>query len=114
MNQFRKTRVDLLGQNTIAEELKSNSGIKNIYNYGDGFFSLDTIEAHLIKQLKNNKYDYIFLPVANNHLEGYRNVLDVARLIEAKVILGIYPEGNVFVIEEKKEAAIALGQIVIS
>jgi anaerobic magnesium-protoporphyrin IX monomethyl ester cyclase len=109
MNQFRKTRVDLLGQNTIAEELKSNSGIKNIYNYGDGFFSLETIEAHLIKQLKNKEYDYVFIPVANNHLEGYRNVLDVARLIEAKVILGVYPEGNVFVIEEKKEAAIAFG-----
>ena len=81
----------------------------NIYNYGDGFFSLDTIEAHLIKQLKNKEYDYVILPVANNHIEGYRNVLDVARLIEAKVILGIYPEGNVFVIEEKKEAAVALG-----
>jgi len=47
--------------------------------------------------------------VANNHLEGYRNVLDVARLIEAKVILGVYPEGNIFVIEEKKEVAVALG-----
>ena len=25
------------------------------------------------------------------------------------IVLGVYPEGNVFVIEEKKEAAVALG-----
>ncbi len=104
MSQYRKTTVDLLGQNSIAEGLKSNLGINHIYSYGDGFFSLDTIEPHLIEQLQNKSYDYVLLPMANNHLEGYRNVLDVARLIEPKVILGVYPEGNIFVIKEKKDS----------
>ena len=107
MNQYRKSNVDLLGQNAIVEELESNSGIDRIYNYGDGFFSLETIEPHLIEQLRNKAYEYVLLPMANNHLEGYRNVLDVARIIEPKVILGVYPEGSVFVIKEKKEDPIA-------
>ena len=106
-NQYRKSNVDLLGQNAIVEELESNSGIDRIYNYGDGFFSLETIEPHLIEQLRNKAYEYVLLPMANNHLEGYRNVLDVARSIEPKVILGVYPEGSVFVIKEKKEDPIA-------
>ena len=108
MNQYRKSNVDLLGQNAIVEELESNSGIDRIYNYGDGFFSLETIEPHLIEQLRNKAYEYVLLPMANNHLEGYRNVLDVARSIEPKVILGVYPEGNVFVIKEKKEGPMAV------
>jgi len=107
-NQYRKSNVDLLGQNAIVEELESNSGIDRIYNYGDGFFSLETIEPHLMEQLRSKAYEYVLLPMANNHLEGYRNVLDVARSIEPKVILGVYPEGNVFVIKEKKEGPMAV------
>ena len=41
--------------------------------------------------------------MTNNHLEGYRNVLDVAELIRSKYILGIYPEGNIRTIQEPKE-----------
>jgi hypothetical protein len=108
MNQYRKSSVDLLGQNSIVEELESNSGIDRIYNYGDGFFSLETIEPHLMEQLRSKAYEYVLLPMANNHLEGYRNVLDVARIIEPKVILGVYPEGNVFMIKEKKEDPMAV------
>jgi len=107
MNQYRKSNVDLLGQNSIVKELESNSGIDRIYNYGDGFFSLETIESHLMEQLRSKAYEYVLLPMANNHLEGYRNVLDVALSIEPKVILGVYPEGNVFVIKEKKEDPMA-------
>ena len=108
MNQYGKSNVDLLGQNAIAEELESNSGIDRIYNYGDGFFSLETIEPHLMEQLRKKAYEYVLLPMANYHLGGYRNVLDVARSIEPKVILGVYPEGNVFVIKEKKEGPMAV------
>jgi hypothetical protein len=61
-----------------------------------------------MEQLRSKAYEYVLLPMANNHLEGYRNVLDVARSIEPKVILGVYPEGNVFVIKEKKEGPMAV------
>ena len=108
MNQYRKSNVDLLGSNSIVEEFESISGIGRTYNYGDGFFSLETIEPHLMEQLRSKAYEYVLLPMANNHLEGYRNVLDVARIIEPKVILGVYPEGNVSVINKIKEGPMAL------
>ena len=98
MNRYRKIRVDLLGQDTVTEELKSNPGVEHVYSYGDGFFSPETIEPYLIRQLSNKTYDYILMPMTNNHLEGYRNVLNVAQLIRSKCILGVYPEGNTKVV----------------
>ncbi|SVC60301.1 uncharacterized protein METZ01_LOCUS313155, partial [marine metagenome] len=47
----------------------------------------------------NKTYDYILLPMTNNHLESYRNVLNVAQLIRSKCILGVYPEGNIRTIQ---------------
>ena len=101
MNQYRKIRVDLLGQDAVIEELKCNPGVKHTYSYGDGFFSPDTIDSYLIEQLNNKAYDFVLLPMANNHLDGYRNVTEVARLIEPKFILGVYPEGNTCIIEKE-------------
>jgi hypothetical protein len=65
-----------------------------MYTYGDGFFSTESVSSHLLQSLKSNTYDYVMLPMANNHLEGYQNVLDVARLIRPKKLVGIFPEGN--------------------
>ncbi len=101
MNQYRKIRVDLLGQDAVIEELKCNPGVEHAYSYGDGFFSPDTIDSYLIEQLNNKAYDFVLLPMANNHLDGYRNVIEIARLIEPKFILGVYPEGNTCIIEKE-------------
>ena len=101
MNQYRKIRVDLLGQDAVIEELKCNPGVEHAYSYGDGFFSPDTIDSYLIEQLNNKTYDFVLLPMANNHLDGYQNVTEIARLIEPKFILGVYPEGNTCIIEKE-------------
>ena len=101
MNQYRKIRVDLLGQDAVIEELECNPGVEHAYSYGDGFFSPDTIDSYLIEQLNNKAYDFVLLPMANNHLDGYRNVTEIARLIEPKFILGVYPEGNTCIIEKE-------------
>jgi len=108
MNKYRGIPVDLLGQNTVIEEFKSNTGVKNAYSYGDGFFSPETINSYLISQLNNKAYDFILLPMANNHLEGYQNVTEVARLIEPKFILGVYPEGNTQIIEQRKSTNVLM------
>ena len=102
MKKYKNISIDLLGQDAVNEEIKSNRAINNNYSYGDGFFSPNTIDLHLIEKLNNNAYDFILLPMANNHLNGYRNVIDVAQLIEPKFILGVYPEGNTRLIEQKK------------
>ena len=99
MSQYRKTHVDLIGQDTVSEELKSISGVERVYSYGNGFFSPDTIKSELIQQLRANTYDFVLIPMTNNHIEGYRNVLDVAHLIGSKQILGVYPEGKIQAIQ---------------
>ena len=108
MNKYRAIRVDLLGQDAVIEEFKSNTGVKKAYSYGDGFFSPETIDSYLINRLNTKAYDFILIPMANNHLEGYQNVTEVARLIEPKFILGIYPEGNTHIIEQKKNTKVLI------
>ena len=108
MNKYRAIRVDLLGQDAVIEEFKSNTGVKKAYSYGDGFFSPETIDSYLIDRLNTKAYDFVLIPMANNHLEGYQNVTEVARLIEPKFILGIYPEGNTHIIEQKKNTKVLI------
>ena len=93
-NLDTNTQVDLLGQDVSTEDMKDMAGLNKIYSYGTGFFSAETISTDLIEKLQNKHYDFILLPVANNHLQGYQNVLDVAQMILPDEILYIYPEGH--------------------
>ncbi|MFQ5673502.1 MAG: B12-binding domain-containing radical SAM protein [Nitrospinales bacterium] len=91
----RGIKADLLGQNAIADAFQDAPGINRIYAYGDGFFSSEAVSPGLMAQLRGNAYDLILLPMANNHLAGYRNVLDAACLLNPKQIVGIYPDGEI-------------------
>ena len=93
-NLDTNTQVDLLGQDVSTEDMKDMAGLSEVYSYGTGFFSAETISTDLIENLQNKHYDFILLPVANNHLQGYQNVLDVAQMILPDEILYIYPEGH--------------------
>lgn len=86
--------VDLLGQDAVMDDFHGNPRINNLYTYGQGFFSADTFPSQLADQLRANDYDIVLVPLANNHLDGYQNVLDVAELFHPKQILGVYPEGD--------------------
>ncbi|MEE2986831.1 MAG: radical SAM protein [Nitrospinota bacterium] len=87
-------KVDVLGQDAVSSETYQKAGASRIYSYGQGFFSADTIPKDLARQLENIAYDYALLPVANNHLDGYKNVLRVAHMIQPKKILTVFPEGT--------------------
>lgn len=88
------TRVDLLAQDLAEQELASEAHVGEIYTYGTGFFRADALAGGLVNRLRARNYDYVILPMANNHLPGYQNVLEVARLIQPKHLLGVFPEGN--------------------
>lgn len=94
IHQCKNTQVDLLGQEAITPGVIENPGSRHIYSYGPGFFSTENIPSNLVEELRACQYDYILLPVANNHLDGYKNVLDVAHLIQPRNILAVYPEGT--------------------
>ena len=81
--------------NAGALMINDVSGLRNFYSYGSGFFSTEAITLELAKELKENKYDLVLVPVSNNHLEGFQNVLEVAQLIEPKNISLVYPEGQI-------------------
>jgi len=86
--------IDLLGQDVSEKDLKDMEGINKIYSYGAGFFSTDSLSGELIEKLRNENYDFVLIPIANNHLQGYQNVLEVAETIFPKDILYVYPEGR--------------------
>ena len=39
--------------------------------------------------------DFILIPMANNHVQGYQNVIEVAHKIHPKSLLGVYPDGTI-------------------
>ncbi len=89
-----RAQVDLLGQDVSAKDMEDMDRLNQVYSYGTGFFSAESISADLIEKLRGEHYNFILVPVANNHLQGYQNVLEVAQMILPEEILYIYPEGH--------------------
>ena len=54
-----------------------------------------SIPRGVCRNLKKKQYDLVLVPVSNNHLEGFQNVLEVAQWIEPKNISFVYPEGRI-------------------
>jgi anaerobic magnesium-protoporphyrin IX monomethyl ester cyclase len=94
LNHLPLATIDLLGQDAVMDDFHGNPLVNHLFTYGQGFFSADTFPPQLAHQLRTNDYDVILIPLANNHLDGYQNVLEVAELFHPKQILGIYPEGD--------------------
>jgi len=94
LDPLKNCTVDLLGQDVVMDDLEGNPRINHLYTYGQGFFSADTFPSQLADQLRANDYDFILVPVANNHLDGYQNVLEVAELLQPKKLLAVFPEGH--------------------
>jgi hypothetical protein len=90
----RNIRADVLGQDTIREEYKKNPNVHEVYSYGEGFFSEEAFPDSLLHSLRNKRYDTVLVPMANRHLPGYRNVIDVARQLKPKDVLGIFSDGS--------------------
>ena len=94
-NLHPKNKADVLGQDISLNDLKDISGLEEFYSYGSGFFAAESFTSELIQELKDRQYDLVLIPVANNHLEGFQNVLEVAHLIEPGNISYVYPEGRI-------------------
>ena len=93
-NLSTKAQVDILGQDVSAKDMEDMDGLNQVYSYGTGFFSAESISTDLIEKLESEHYDFVLVPVANNHLQGYQNVLEVAQMIAPEDILYVYPEGH--------------------
>jgi anaerobic magnesium-protoporphyrin IX monomethyl ester cyclase len=98
-NLHPKNKADVLGQDISLNDLKDLSGLGEFYSYGSGFFATESFTSELIKELKEKHYDLVLIPVANNHLEGFQNVLEIAHLIEPASISYVYPEGCIQPVE---------------
>lgn len=95
LGTYRSSVTDLLCQNNVEEDFRVSPHVRQTYAYGGGFFSREEIAPELIRQLRGNRYDSILIPMANNHLPGYQNVIDTARDIGPQRLLGVYPDGRV-------------------
>ncbi|MFQ5444857.1 MAG: B12-binding domain-containing radical SAM protein, partial [Nitrospinales bacterium] len=94
LDPLKNSTIDLLGQDAVMDDFHETPRINNFYTYGQGFFATDTFPPQLADQLRANDYDFILVPVANNHLDGYQNVLEVAHMIQPKKLLAVFPEGH--------------------
>ncbi|MDI6704187.1 MAG: glycosyltransferase family 39 protein [bacterium] len=57
LNQrFPKASISVLAQDSVADDLKANPLINQVFLYGNGFFNLFKIDKALIKDLQNKKF----------------------------------------------------------
>ena len=95
LHMQRGGKADLLGQDIALQELHNNPHLRQAYSYGDGFFAAESVPPLMIETLRNKRYDFALLPMANNNLQGYQNVLEVAGHIQPKNLLGVYQDGSI-------------------
>lgn len=86
--------TDLLGQNTILDQFKENPAVQEIYSYGEGFFSPEHFPLDLESKIKQAAYDWVVVPMANRHMEGYANALGVARRLGGARLMGVFADGS--------------------
>jgi radical SAM superfamily enzyme YgiQ (UPF0313 family) len=87
-------RADILGQDAAQAELRGHPRLNKYYSYGQGFFQPQEIGKNLLQELRANRYDALLLPMANNHIDGYKNVLETARSIHANALFGVTWDGK--------------------
>ncbi len=95
LSTFRNVAPDLLAQDEILDHFKKQKGLGQMYSYGSGFFSPECLSEDLKAALCERQYDVLMIPAANNHLAGYKNVFDVAKQLNAKSIVAVFPEGDI-------------------
>ncbi len=93
--RLRNVKSDILGQANAMNDFQDHPAINEKFTYESGFFSKETISTGLVSKLRGIKYETIIIPMANNHLDGYRNVYEVAQLLQPLSIFGVYPDGTV-------------------
>ncbi len=87
--------VELLGQNRIQRDVPSVGGVSKFYSYGDGHFHSDSIEAPLLRALRDQHYDLILVPYNNMTGRSYENVRSVARGIAADCVAAVAYDGSI-------------------
>ncbi len=93
--RLRHIKPDLLGQANAMSDFQDYPTLNKKFTYESGFFSKDTISSNLVAQLEETRYQTIIIPMANNHLDGYRNVYEVAQRLKPSSIFGVYPNGTI-------------------
>ncbi|HIN88426.1 MAG TPA: radical SAM protein [Nitrospinaceae bacterium] len=98
-DQYQDSRISVLGQNTVTNELKSNSYIDDVFLYGDGHFNNDLFPQPLLKDLSDRKYSLGVIPYHNMSGNGYADVKAIAKRIGIKKMVAVNIEGTVFDLE---------------
>lgn len=57
-------------------------------------FSPEQFPPELESRIRQAAYDWVIVPMANHHMEGYANALGVARKLERFHLLGVFADGS--------------------
>ena len=95
-NQYQDSRISVLGQNIVTDELKSSDYVDDVFLYGDGHFNNDLFPQSLLKGLSERKYSLGVIPYHNMSGNGYADVKAIAKRIGIKKMVAVNIEGTVF------------------
>jgi len=98
-HQYQDSRISVLGQNVVTNELKSNNYVDDVFLYGDGHFNNDLFPHPLLQDLSKRKYSLGVIPYHNMSGNGYADVKAIARRIGIEKMVAVNIEGKVFDLE---------------
>jgi len=88
-------RIDMLVQHTVKRECEQHIVVTNVYAYGDGFITPESVLPPLQEQLRSEQYDLVVIVYGNLHGQGYESVRAVAQSLGAAQVIALSSDGQV-------------------
>jgi anaerobic magnesium-protoporphyrin IX monomethyl ester cyclase len=94
--KFPQSRISVLGQNEVEEDLLRNSQIDEAFFYGPGHFKARKFPAGLMNQMKDRRFDLGVIPYNNMTGNGYGEVRAIGLQMNLPKLIGVNMENKIF------------------
>ncbi len=95
-HSFDRTKISILAQTTVEQELKANPKIDEVISYGDTHFNAKTFPSPLMDTLAKRTYPLGIIPYHNISGHGYSDVKALAHRMGIKKMVAVNIEGKIF------------------
>jgi radical SAM superfamily enzyme YgiQ (UPF0313 family) len=95
-HSYTDSKIEVLAQNGLRDELKQNPQINDVFAYGDAHFNAKTFPEPLLNSLNRRHYQLGVIPYNNISGNGYADVKAVAHKIGIKKLVAVNIEGKIF------------------
>ncbi|MFQ5445047.1 MAG: radical SAM protein, partial [Nitrospinales bacterium] len=95
-NKYPESKISIVGQSQIADKLKQNPGISQMFLYGDNHFNKRSFPDSLLEKISRHRFPLGVIPYNNMTGNGYSEVVDIAKKMNIQKLVGINIQSKLF------------------